>query len=150
MRVRTHSVKAGDIQRRWWLVDASGQTLGRVASKIATVLMGKGKPTYAPHLESGDFVVVVNAEQVRTTGKKLRNKLYHRHSGYPGGLKSVTLERMLAEHPDRVIRSAVKGMLPKNKVGRGAYRRLHVYAGKDHPHGGQQPQPLEEVGAQVG
>jgi large subunit ribosomal protein L13 len=143
MRTKTHSVKAADIQRIWWVVDASGKTLGRVASKIATVLMGKDKPTYAPHLEVGDFVVVINADLVHTTGNKLLNKIYYRHSGYPGGLKSVTLEKMLADHPDRVLKKAVQGMLPKNKLGRRSLKRLHVYAGPEHPHAGQIPRLLE-------
>lgn len=143
MRSKTYSLKASDIQRAWWVVDVGGRTLGRVASQIATVLMGKGKPTYAPHLEVGDFVVVVNAELVRTTGKKLRDKIYYRHTGYPGGIKSVTLGKLLAEHPDRVIMKAVQGMLPKNKLGRHALKRLHVYRGKEHPHAGQVPQLLD-------
>ena len=149
MRTKTYSIKAAEIQRNWWLVDLSGQTLGRVASRIATVLMGKDKPTYTPHMEVGDFVVVINADLVRTTGKKLLDKIYYRHSGYPGGLKSVTLEKMLADHPDRVIKKAVQGMLPKNKLGRHAMKRLHVYAGAEHPHAGQTPQDLE-MGANGG
>ncbi len=149
MRARTHSVKASEIVRGWWIVDVNGQTLGRVASRIATVLMGKGKPTFAPHLEVGDFVVVVNAKLVRTTGKKLSDKVYYRHTGYPGGLKSVTLEKLLEDHPDRVIKKAVQGMLPKNKLGRHALKRLHVYAGATHPHAGQMPQLLE-TGAKIG
>ena len=143
MRTKTYSLKAPDIQRTWWIVDVGGRTLGRVASQIATVLMGKGKPTYAPHLEVGDFLVVVNAELVRTTGKKLLDKIYYRHTGYPGGIKSVTLGKLLAEHPDRVITKAVQGMLPKNKLGRHALKRLHVYRGNDHPHAGQVPQVLD-------
>ena len=149
MRARTHSVKASELEHGWWIVDVNGQTLGRVASRIATVLMGKGKPTYAPHLEVGDFVVVVNAKLVRTTGKKLSDKVYYRHTGYPGGLKSVTLEKLLEDHPDRVIKKAVQGMLPKNKLGRHALKRLHVYAGATHPHAGQMPQLLE-TGANIG
>ena len=143
MRAKTYSVKASDIQRNWWIADASGQTLGRLASRIATVLMGKDKTKYAPHLEVGDCVVVVNVEKIHTTGKKLMEKIYYRHTGYPGGLKSQNLATMLEKHPDRVLKGAVKGMLPKNKLGRHTLKRLHLYAGPDHPHSGQQPRPLE-------
>lgn len=142
MQRKTHSVKAAEIVSKWWLVDASGQTLGRLATQVASTLMGKGKPNFAPHLEIGDHVVVVNAERVATTGNKLNDKIYYRHSGYPGGLKSTPLKKMLATHPDRVISKAVGGMLPKNTVGRHALKRLYVYAGPLHPHAGQSPAPL--------
>jgi large subunit ribosomal protein L13 len=141
--VKTVTVKAEEIERDWYVVDAEGQTLGRLASRIAPILKGKHKPIYSPHLDCGDFVVVVNAEKVRVTGRKLDQKLYHRHSGYPGGLTSVTLRNQLARHPERVIQSAVKGMLPKNRLGRRMMKKLKVYAGGEHPHRAQQPEPLE-------
>ena len=143
MSTKTHSVRAADIVRAWWVVDADGMTLGRMATRIAGVLLGKGKPAYAPHLEVGDNVIVVNAEKVHVTGKKLTDKIYYRHTGYPGGLKETTLETMLATFPDRPITKAVKGMLPKNKLGKHALRRMHVYAGPEHPHEAQEPQILK-------
>ena len=124
-------------------MDADGQTLGRLASRIAPILKGKHKPIYTPHLDCGDFVVVINAEKVRVTGRKLDQKMYHRHSGYPGGLTSITLRDQLARFPERVIQAAVKGMLPKNRLGRRMIKKLKVYAGDSHPHQAQQPKPLE-------
>lgn len=141
--MKTHSTKPSDINRGWYLVDAEGQTLGRLASEIAKVLRGKHKPIYAPHLDTGDYVIVINAEKVHVTGNKLDQKIYHRHSGYPGGLKSITLREQLKRHPSRVIRSAVKGMLPHNKLGRATIRKLKVYAGDAHPHQAQQPKPFQ-------
>jgi large subunit ribosomal protein L13 len=130
-------------QRDWYVVDAEGRTLGRLATQIADALRGKRKPEYTPHCDVGDFVVVVNAEKVAVTGDKRHKKLYHRHSGYPGGLRSRTLEEMLDRRPEEVIRRAVKGMLPRNKLARRQITKLKVYAGPDHPHAAQQPQPLE-------
>ena len=139
----TYSTKPAEIERQWFVVDARGQTLGRLASEIAKILKGKHKPIYAPHLDTGDFVIVINAEKVHVTGKKMDQKMYYRHSGYPGGLKSITLREQLKRHPTRVIRSAVKGMLPHNRLGRATLRKLKVYAGDAHPHEAQQPKPLE-------
>jgi len=141
--MRTHSTKLSEIERQWFVVDARGQTLGRLASEIAKVLKGKHKPIYAPHLDTGDFVIVINAEKVHVTGRKMDQKMYHRHSGYPGGLTSITLREQLKRHPTRVIRSAVKGMLPHNRLGRAMLRKLKVYARDAHPHEAQQPKPLE-------
>ena len=141
--MKTFVPKLKDITRDWHLVDAEGRVLGRIASRIASILMGKEKPSYTEFLDCGDFVIVVNAEKVRLTGTKLSDKLYYRHSGYPGGLKQRTAAEVLEKHPDRVIRSAVKGMLPRNKLGRKMLSKLKVYAGADHPHQAQQPQPLE-------
>ena len=127
----------------WHLIDANGETLGRLASRIATLLMGKHKPTYSPHMDMGDHVVVVNAEKVRLTGRKAEQKVYYRHTGYPGSIRSTSIERMLADHPERVLQKAVRGMLPHNILGREMFRKLRVYAGPDHRHGAQQPQPLD-------
>lgn len=135
--MKTYSVKASDIERRWWVIDASGKVLGRLATEVACLLRGKGKPTYSPHLDAGDFVVVINAAKVRVTGKKIREKIYYRHSGYPGGLKSITLGQMQQTHPTRLIEHAVKGMLPHNSQGRAMARRLKVYARDAHPHQAQ-------------
>ncbi len=140
--MKTYSVRAKEIDRKWYVVDARDETLGRLATRIATVLRGKHKPSYSPHLDVGDFVVVVNAGKIRVTGKKLDQKIYYRHSGYPGGLKSVTLRRQLAQHPTRVLRSAVWGMLPHNRLGRAMVKKLRVYAGDEHPHEAQNPQAL--------
>ena len=182
--MKTWNAKPAEVQRRWYVVDAEGETLGRLATRVADTLRGKGKPEYTPHVDTGDFVVVVNAEKVAVTGKKLEQKLYYRHSGYPGGLRSrtlaVELERrptevlrkamftgskvtqkvyrrhtlypgglrettvteMFAKHPERVIELAVKGMLPRNRLGRAQIRKLKIYAGPEHPHEAQQPQPL--------
>ncbi len=140
---KTYMAKPGEVERRWWLVDAEGKTLGRLATQIATLLRGKHKPQYTPHVDCGDFVVVINAEKVRVTGRKLQQKKYYRHSGYPGGLKVRTLEQMLQTHPERVIWLAVKRMLPKGPLGRRQLKKLKVYAGPEHPHQAQQPEPLE-------
>jgi large subunit ribosomal protein L13 len=142
MGVKTYTVKKGDIKRDWYLVDAQGKTLGRLASEIAKILRGKHKPIYVPHLDCGDYVIVVNAERVRVTGKKLDQKFYYRHSGYPGGLKSINLRDQLQKHPTRVLKAAVRGMLPKNRLGRAMIKKLKVYAGGSHPHQAQQPKVL--------
>ncbi len=131
-----------EISRDWHLIDAQGQVLGRLASRIALLLRGKGKPLFSPHRDCGDFIVVVNAEKVVLTGKKMRNKLYRHHSGYPGGLKTETAEEVLAEHPTRIVERAVRGMLPKTKLGDALYSKLKVYAGSTHPHSAQQPKLL--------
>jgi large subunit ribosomal protein L13 len=141
--VRTFTAKTAQIKRDWYVVDAENQTLGRLAARIAPILKGKHKPTYTPHLDCGDFVIVVNADKVRVTGRKLDQKYYYRYSGYPGGLKSISLRDQLARHPERVIEAAVKGMLPKNSLGRQMFKKLKVYAGDAHPHQAQQPKPLE-------
>jgi large subunit ribosomal protein L13 len=141
--VRTFTEKKEGIEREWYLVDAEGQTLGRLASRIAPILKGKHKPSYTPHLDCGDFVIIVNAEKVRVTGRKLDQKFYYHHSGYPGGLKSTSLRDQLDRHPERVLEAAVRGMLPKNKLGRRMVKKLKVYAGDSHPHQAQQPKPLE-------
>ena len=140
---RTYVTKPEDIERDWYVVDASGQTLGRLASEVAQIIRGKHKPTFSPAVDVGDYVIVVNAEKVHVTGRKLDQKMYYRHSGYPGGLKEFTLGRMLEEHPAQVIHLAVKGMLPKNKLGRKMIKKLKVYAGSEHPHQAQQPEALE-------
>jgi large subunit ribosomal protein L13 len=141
--VRTFTAKKEEITRAWYVVDAEGQTLGRLASQIAPIIRGKHKPIYTPHLDCGDFVIVVNADKVRVTGRKLDQKFYHRHSGYPGGLTSISLRDQLARYPERVIQAAVRGMLPKNRLGRQMIKKLKVYAGEAHPHQAQQPKPLE-------
>jgi large subunit ribosomal protein L13 len=141
--VKTYAANANDRQRDWHLVDADGQTLGRMATQIAEVLRGKRKPEYTPHCDVGDFVIVVNAEKVAVTGRKREAKMYYRHSGYPGGLRSRTFNDMLERHPEEIIRLAVKGMLPRTRLGRQQLRKLKVYAGPDHPHAAQQPQPME-------
>jgi large subunit ribosomal protein L13 len=141
--VRTFTAKVAEIRREWYVVDAEGQTLGRLASKIAPILKGKHKPTYTPHLDCGDFVIVVNAQKLRVTGRKLDQKFYYHHSGYPGGIKSISLRDQLDRHPDRVIEAAIRGMLPKNRLGRRMIKKLKVYAGASHPHQAQQPKPLE-------
>ena len=141
--MRTYNAKPGEVERRWYVVDADGQTLGRLATRIADTLRGKDKAQYTPHVDTGDFVVVVNAEKVLVTGNKLDQKRYYRHSGYPGGLRSRTLREQLDRRPTEVIRKAVKGMLPKNRLARRQLTKLKVYAGPDHPHEAQAPQPLE-------
>ena len=140
---KTYSAKPHEVERTWYVVDAEGKTLGRLATEIARILRGKHKPIYTPHVDTGDYVIVVNADKVRVTGKRLDQKIYYRHSGYMGGLKAVPLRRMLETHPERVIEHAVKGMLPKNRLGRKMYKKLKVYASPDHPHQAQKPQPLE-------
>jgi large subunit ribosomal protein L13 len=140
--VRTFTAKTAEIKRQWYIVDAQDQTLGRLASKIAPILKGKHKPTYTPHLDCGDFVVVINVDKVRVTGRKLDQKFYYRHTEYPGGLRSINLRDQLAQHPDRVLMAAVKGMLPKNRLGRQMIKKLKLYAGEAHPHQAQQPKSL--------
>lgn len=135
--MKTYTLKAREIEPRWHVVDAEGRPLGRLASQVAALLRGKHRPTYTPHMDNGDFVVVVNASKVKVTGRKLEQKTYYHHSGYPGGLKETSLERMLERHPARVIEHAVKGMLPHNRLGRRLLRHLKVYAGPDHPHEAQ-------------
>lgn len=138
----TRSARPGTVERRWYLVDAEGQTLGRLASLIAETLRGKRSPWYTPHVDTGDFVVVVNADKVYVSGNKRRDKVYFRHSGYPGGLRSRTLGEQLERRPEEVLRRAVRGMLPKSRLGRAQLRKLKVYAGPEHPHGAQSPEPL--------
>ncbi|MBW8009802.1 MAG: 50S ribosomal protein L13 [Chloroflexi bacterium] len=140
---KTYYPKAEEITNDWFVVDANGQNLGRLASKIAPIIIGKHKPTYTPGVDGGDFVVVVNCERITVTGKKLDEKFYYHHTGYIGGIKKINLRDQLAKHPDRVIRRAVWGMIPHNKIGRKIIKKLKVYAGPDHPHGAQMPKPLE-------
>jgi large subunit ribosomal protein L13 len=144
LTVKTITTKAADIQRGWFVVDAEGKTLGRLASRIAAVLKGKHKPMYTPWLDTGDYVIVINAEKLHVTGRKLDQKIYYRHSGYPGGLKSVSLRDQLNQHPDRVLKAAVRGMLPHNRLGRAMFKKLKVYRGAEHPHAAQKPQQLDE------
>ncbi len=139
---KTYTPKAADITREWFVVDAEGIPLGRLASQIATVLRGKHKPTYAPHMDGGDHIIVINAEKFAASGNKEQQKMYYRHSGYPGGLREMNLAAMRERYPDRVIQLAVRGMLPKNKLGRQMLTKLKVYAGPDHPHAAQSPRPL--------
>jgi large subunit ribosomal protein L13 len=141
--VRTFSPKASDIQHQWHVIDASDVVLGRLASHAATLLRGKHKPIFAPHVDTGDFVIVVNAEKVALSGRKLEQKRAYRHSGYPGGLRAMTYGELMSRHPERVIEKAVRGMLPKNSLGRSMLRKLKVYAGPDHPHQAQKPVPFE-------
>ena len=140
---KTYSTKASEISRDWWIVDADGQVLGRLASEVAKILKGKHKPTYAPHLDTGDHVVVINASKVRLTGNKLTQKVWHRHSGYPGGLRTIGYDRLLETRPDLAVEKAVRGMLPHNRLGRVMVKKLKVYSGADHPHTAQQPKNLE-------
>ncbi len=140
---RTFSPTPDDIDRSWYVVDASGAPLGRLASEIAKVLRGKNKPTFAPHFDGGDYVVVVNAQKVQITGRKSTEKMYYHHSGYPGGLRADSFERMRDLYPERLIETAVRGMLPKNKLGRQTIKKLKVYPGTEHPHAAQSPEPLE-------
>ena len=141
--MKTFSAKPTDIRREWYVVDASGKTLGRLATEVATRLRGKHKPEYTPNMDMGDYIVVINAKEVRVTGKKFTDKVYHRHTGYPGGLKSITFDKLLQSKPERVIEIAVKGMLPRGPLGRDMFRKLKVYPGKTHQHSAQQPKPLE-------
>ena len=141
--MKTWNAKPGEVERRWYLVDADGKTLGRLATRIADTLRGKDKPQYTPHGDTGDFVVVVNAEKIAVTCKKLDDKIYYRHSGYPGGIRSRTLREELDRRPTEVIRKAVKGMLPRNRLGRAQLTKLKVYAGPEHPHEAQDPQELK-------
>lgn len=141
--MKTYVTKPEEVQREWYVVDATGKTLGRLATGIARILRGKHKPNYSPMIDVGDYVIVINAEKIRVTGRKLTEKFYYRHSGYPGGFKQFSLRDMLARHPTRVIEYAVRGMLPKNALGRRMFKKLKVYAGPDHPHQAQNPKPLE-------
>lgn len=141
--MKTYQAKPGEVERKWYLIDAEGVVLGRLATTAAEILRGKNKPQYTPHIDTGDFVIVVNADKVRVTGGKAQKKEYFHHSGYPGGLKSETFEDALAKHPERVIEHAVKGMLPKTTLGRTQGMKLKVYAGPDHPHAGQKPEKIE-------
>jgi len=145
--VKTYATKASDIERKWWIFDAEGKTLGRLATDAARLLRGKNKPIFSPHLDTGDFVVIINAAKIHVTGKKAQDKIYYHHSQYPGGLKTVTLSKLLATHPERVIEHAVKGMLPHNPQGRAMARRLKVYAGDTHPHQAQIRVMTPEKGA---
>lgn len=141
--MKTYSAKAQEIEQKWYVVDAQGKTLGRLASQVASILRGKHKAIFTPHVDCGDFVIIINADKVWTTGRKLDQKMYYRHSGYPGGLKEITLRDQLQKFPERVIEAAVRGMLPKNKLGRQMYKKLKVYAGPSHPHEAQKPEPLD-------
>ncbi len=141
--MKTYSARPQDIQRQWHLVDADGKTLGRLATEIARRLRGKHKPEYTPHMDTGDYIVVINAEKIHATGRKMSDKMYHHHTGYIGNLKSISLEKLLARKPERVIQLAVKGMMPKGPLGRDMLRKLKIYAGTDHPHAAQQPQALD-------
>jgi len=141
--MKTISAKPGSVEQSWYVVDANGQTLGRMASAIASRLRGKHKPEFTPHTDTGDFIVVVNAEKVHVTGNKAKGKIYHHHTGYPGDLKSISFEKLIEKAPEQAIELAVKGMLPKNPLGRAMARKLKVYSGGEHPHAAQQPQALE-------
>jgi len=143
MNTRTFSAKANEVKRQWWVIDATDQVLGRVAVKAATLLRGKEKAIYTPHCDTGDFVVVLNAEKIKVTGKKLTEKIYYRHTGYPGGLRQRTLEEQLERRPEEVIRKAVKVMLPRTKLGAAQLRKLKVYAGTEHPHKAQNPRTID-------
>jgi large subunit ribosomal protein L13 len=141
--VKTFATKPSDIKREWYIVDAEGQNLGRLATRIATVLKGKHKVIYSPSMDTGDYVVVINAEKVAVTGRKMDEKLYYRHTGFPGGLRQINLRDQLSAHPDRVLKAAVKGMLPHNRLGRAMFKKLKVYAGTEHPHAAHKPKKLE-------
>ena len=141
--MKTYAVKAAEIEREWYVVDAAGQNLGRLASRIAIVLRGKHKAKFTPSMDLGDFVIVVNAEKIAVTGRKLEKKMYYRYSGYPGGLKTIALQDQLKKHPTRVIEHAIRGMLPNTRLGKAMIKKLKVYAGGSHPHEAQQPKPLE-------
>jgi large subunit ribosomal protein L13 len=141
--MKSFTARKGEVPRNWYVVDAQGQVLGRLATRIAMVLRGKNKPTFTPHMDTGDFVIVVNAEQVQLTGRKLDQKIYYRHTGYMGGLKQVSARQLLAKKPIEVLRHAVRGMLPKNSLGRQLLKKLKIYAGGEHPHAAQQPAPLK-------
>ena len=141
--MKTFTATPQTIERDWCLVDATEKTLGRLATEVASRLRGKHKPSFTPHMDTGDNIVIINAEKIKVTGNKLNDKIYYHHTGYIGNLKSISLGKQLQEHPERVIEGAVKGMLPKNSLGRAMFRKLHVYAGPEHPHAAQQPQPLD-------
>lgn len=140
--MKTWTVRPGDIERKWYIVDAQELVLGRLATEVARILRGKHRPEFTPHADCGDHVIIINAEKIRVTGRKETAKIYYHHTGHPGGIKSITLEKQRAEHPERVIESAVKGMMPKNPLGRSMFKKLKVYAGEDHPHAAQQPEAL--------
>lgn len=144
--MKTYYAKPGEVEREWVLIDAEDQVLGRVATLAATILKGKNKPQYTPHVDTGDFVVIINADKIRVTGAKAADKTYYRHSLYPGGLKSETFTEAMEKHPERVVEHAVKGMLPKNTLGRAMGKKLKVYAGSEHPHAAQQPRKIEVEG----
>lgn len=141
--MKTFSAKPETVKRDWYVIDATGQTLGRLATEVARRLRGKHKPEYTPHVDTGDYIVIINAEKVAVTGKKASDKIYYSHTGYPGGIKAISFEKLIARAPERVIEGAVKGMLPNNPLGRDMYRKLKVYAGTEHPHTAQQPQELK-------
>jgi len=141
--VKTYSAKAGEIKRDWWLVDATDQTLGRLSAKLAMILQGKNKPVYTPHIDTGDFVVVVNVDKMRITGRKLDQKIYYRHTGYAGGQRATLMRDMMNDHPDRVLTHAVKGMLPKNRLSSAQLKKLKIFSGPEHTHAAQQPRVLE-------
>lgn len=143
IKIKTYTPKPEDIQREWFVIDAKDQTLGRLAARIAHILRGKHKPTYAPHMDMGDYVIVVNCDKIRVTGKKLDQKVYYRHSNYPGGFRSETLREVLQRHPDRVIQTAVRGMLPRTRLGRQQIKKLKIYQGATHPHEAQKPKVYE-------
>lgn len=141
--MKSFIAKPHEVERKWYVVDAEGKTLGRVASQVATVLRGKNKPTFTPHVDCGDYVIVINAEKVEVTGKKRKEKVYKHHTGYPGGLRETTFDKLIAKKPEEIIRHAVKGMMPKGKLGRQMYKKLKVYAGPEHDHAAQKPEKLE-------
>lgn len=141
--MKTYSANEQSVKRDWYVVDADGKTLGRLASELATRLRGKHKPVYTPHADTGDYIVVINAEKVKVTGNKAKDKMYYRHTGFPGGIKEANFEKLIARKPELVLETAVKGMLPHNPLGRAMFRKLKVYAGAEHPHTAQQPQPLD-------
>lgn len=141
--MKTYNATNETAQHNWYMVDAAGKTLGRLASEVAKRLRGKHKPEYTPHVDTGDYIIVINASQVKVTGSKTTDKVYYSHTGYPGGLKAITFEKLLAKHPEKVIEKAIKGMLPKNILGRAMYRKLKVYAGSEHPHQAQEPKTLD-------
>ena len=143
MKIKTYTPKPEDIQREWFVIDAKDQTLGRLATQVAVLLRGKHKPIFSPHMDVGDYVIVINADKIRVTGRKLDQKIYYRHSGYPGGLRQRTLREQLQRFPERVVEAAVRGMLPKNKLGRKMFKKLKVYAGEKHPHEAQKPKVFE-------
>ncbi len=141
--MKTFMAKKEEVERKWWIVDAEDKIVGRVASKVAAILRGKNKVIYTPHVDTGDFVVIINADKMRFTGKKLENKKYYKHTGYIGGIKEITAKKLLEKKPEEIIKKAVKGMLPKNKLGRKMFKKLKVYAGSEHPHEAQMPEKLE-------
>ena len=141
--MKSFIAKPHEVERKWYVVDAEGKTLGRVASQVATVLRGKNKPTFTPHVDCGDYVIVINAEKVEVTGKKRKEKVYKHHTGYPGGLRETTFDKLIAKKPEEIIRHTVKGMMPKGKLGRQMYKKLKVYAGPEHDHSAQKPEKLE-------